>query len=133
VSPEQLLGELDGRAAFVVADLEAGTGTVLRLKPGAADVALIVAQPTAKAIDVAARAARTARNRETRVVLVANRVGGDADVEAIRSAVPHDALVAVPDDPGVERADREGAAPIDAAPDGPAVRAVEALARELAG
>ena len=132
MSPEQLLGELDGERAFVVADLEAGTGTVSRLAPGAADVVVAVAQPTAKAIDVAARVGRIARNRDTRVILVANRVAGDEDVALIRSGVPHDALVVVPDDPAIERADRMGAAPIDAAPGTPGVRGVEALARELA-
>ncbi len=115
----------------MIADLEAGTGTVLRIKPGQADVVVVVATPTVKAIDVAARAARTARNRETRVVLVANRVTGEPDVTAIAAAVPHDLLVAVPDDPAIEEADRQGAAPIDFAPEAPAVRALSALAQRL--
>ena len=115
----------------MIADLEAGTGTMLRIKPGHADAVVVVATPTAKAIDVAARSARTARNRETRGVLVANRVTGDADVAAVSEAVPHELLVAVPDDPAIEQADREGAAPIDFAPDAPAVRALTALAARL--
>ena len=127
-----MLGELEADGQVVIADLEAGTGTVLRIKPEHADVVVVVATPTAKAIDVAARAARTAQNRATRVVLVANRATGEGDVAAIRAAVPHDAHVAVPDDQAIEQADREGTAPIDFAPEAPAVRALVGLARRLA-
>ena len=128
-----MLGELEGERAVVVGDLEAGTGTVLRLQEGQADVVLVVAQPTAKALDVAARAVRTAAHRGLPVVVLANRVRDDEDVAAVRAAVGDCEVVAVPDDPGVARADREGLAPIDVAPDGPAVRAIVALAGRLAG
>lgn len=132
MSPEQLLGEVEGERRIVVGDLEAGTGTVLRLKEGQADVVLVVAQPTAKSIDIAARAARTSTNRGTRVVVLANRVRDEADVEAVRAAVGDHEVVAIPDDPGIARADRDGRAPIDVAPDGPGVRAVVAVAERLA-
>jgi CO dehydrogenase nickel-insertion accessory protein CooC1 len=127
-----LFGELEGDAGFVVADLEAGTGTVLRMQPGMADVVVVVAQPTLKSIDIAARAARTARNRAERIVLVANRVTSDDDVAMIRDAVDHDELVAVADDAGIAAADRAGEAPIDVAPEGAGVEAIVALARRLA-
>ena len=132
MSPQQLLGELEEDGSIVVADLEAGTGTILRLDPGQADVVLVVAQPTAKAIDIAARAARTAANRGVPVIAVANRVRGDEDVAAVRAALGDHELVAVPDDEGIARADREGSAPIDVAPDGPGVRALVGLAGRLA-
>ena len=105
MSPEQLFGEIEGEDGFVVADLEAGTGTLLRMQPGLSDVIVVVAQPTRKSIDIAARAARTARNREARIVLIANRVTGEDDVDLIRDAIEHDELVAVPDDPGIADAD----------------------------
>jgi CO dehydrogenase maturation factor len=133
VSPEQLLGELERQRQIVVGDLEAGTGTVLRLKDGQADVVVVVAQPTAKSIDIAARAARTAVNRGTRVVVLANRVRCGEDVDAIRAALGDREVVAIPDDPGIARADREGRAPIDVAPDGPGVRAIVGVAERLAG
>jgi len=129
VSPEQLLGELESSGRIVVCDMEAGIGTLLRVLPGQLDVVLVVAQPTAKSIEVARRAVRIASNR-ARVILVANRVRSEADVELIREGVDwgDGDIVVVPDDPEVARADEEGVAPIDAAPAAPGVRAIEALA-----
>ncbi len=115
----------------VLCDMEAGFGTVLRLQPGQIDVVLVVAEPTAKAMDVAARAARVAERRAARVIVVANKVRGDEDVESIRTAVGAYDLVSVPADAAVEQADRDGVAPIDLAPDSPAVRALVELARHL--
>ena len=115
----------------MVADLEAGVGTVLRLQPGFADVVLVVAQPTAKAIEVARRAIHVATSR-AQVVLIANRVTTDADVELIRTGTGWEGeLVVVPDDPVVARADEDGVAPMDAAPDAAAVLALQALAGRL--
>ncbi len=127
-----MLGELESNGRIVVCDLEAGLGTLLRVQAGQLDVALVVAQPTAKSIEVARRAVRIASTR-SRVMLIANRVRSKADVELIREGVAWEGgdIVIVPDDPEVARADEEGLAPIDAAPNGPGVRAVEALAALL--
>lgn len=133
MSPEQLLGELEGDGGYVIGDLEAGTATVLRLRPGDVDVVMVVAQPTAKSIDVAARATRTARHRHMQVIVVANRVRDEDDLEAVRSAVGDVEIVAVPEDPAIVGADRDGRAPLDAAGASPAVRAMTALADRLAG
>jgi CO dehydrogenase nickel-insertion accessory protein CooC1 len=127
-----LLGELQSDGGLVVADLEAGTGTVLRLTGGQVDVVLVVAQPTAKAADIAARAARTAANRGARVIAIANRVSSEEDVAFVRDALDGRDVVVVPDDPGIARADREGGAPIDTARDGAGVRAIVRLAERLA-
>ena len=112
--------------------MEAGIGTVLRIQPGQIDVVLVVAEPSAKAIDVAARSARIAENR-ARVVVVANKVHDDGDVDLIRFGVGDRDLVVVPADPVVEEADRRGVAPIDLAHDSPAVAALTALAAGLSG
>ena len=127
-----MLGELEEEREFVVGDLEAGTGTVLRLSRELVDLVLVVAQPTAKAVDVAARAARTASGRGIPVIVVANRIRGGDDVSLVRAGTGDHELVTVEDDPGIARADREGLAPIDLAPDGPGVRAISALADRLA-
>ena len=112
--------------------MEAGLGTMLRLLPDQVDLVLVVAQPTAKAIEVAARAVRIASSRAERVVVVANRVRGEEDVAMIRQAVGEaPEVVAVPDDEAIRRADEEGLAPIDAAPDSPGVRAIARLAAGL--
>jgi len=126
-----LLGELEVTGTTVLCDMEAGLGTVLRLQPGQVDVVLVVAEPTAKAMDVAARAARVAERRAARVIVVANKVRGDEDVDLIRTAVGDHDLAPVPTDASVEQADRDGIAPIDLAPNSPAVRALVALARQL--
>jgi CO dehydrogenase nickel-insertion accessory protein CooC1 len=128
-----LLRELEDEAgAVVVGDLEAGTGTMLRLQEGQADVALVVAQPTQKALAVARTAARIAGSRGARVVVVANRVRDDDDVALIRDALADHELVVVPDDPAIARADEDGVAPLDAAPEAPGTRAIVALAERLA-
>jgi len=131
VSPEQLLGELEGEGRIVIGDLEAGTGTLLRLGEGAVDTAVVVAQPTVKALEVARRAVEVAATRAGRVVVVANRARDDEDVALVRALAGEHEVVAVPDDPSVLAADRDGAALTDVAPDSPAARAVEALAERL--
>ena len=110
----------------VLCDLEAGIGTVLRLEPGAIDVVLVIAEPTAKAVDVAARSARIAEHRAS-VLVVANKVQDDGDLDLIRTSVGGREIVPVPADPLVEEADRRGVAPIDLAPDSTAVRAMADL------
>ena len=115
----------------MVADLEAGLGTTLRLQPGAVDVALVVVEPTAKAIDVGRRAVEAAAER-ARVVVIANKVRSDDDRERIGNALSGHELVVIPEDAAIAAADREGAAPIDYAPDAPGVRALVELARTLA-
>lgn len=134
VSAEQLIGELDGDERIVIGDLEAGVGTVVRLQPGQADVVVVVAQPTAKSLDVARRAVALAEDRGARVVVLANRVRDEADLAAIQAGMGEDReLVVIPEDPVIAAADRDGVAPIDLDPDAPGVRAVVALADRLAG
>ena len=133
MSPEQLLGELEGEGRIVVGDLEAGIGTVLRLRPGTADAVVVVAQPTAKSIDIAARAARIAAAREARVIVAANRVRDEEDLSAIRAGLGDHELAVVPDDPVILRADQEGFAPIDVDAGAPGIEAIGMLADRLAG
>ncbi len=110
--------------------MEAGAGTLLRLEHGQVDVVLVVAEPTAKSIEAAGRLAEIAAAR-TRVIVVANRVRSDADLVAVRSALRTYELAAVPEEPVIERADRDGVAPIDADPQAPGVRALVELAARL--
>jgi CO dehydrogenase maturation factor len=141
VSPQQLLGELEGEGRIVIGDLEAGTGTLMRMPQAGADLAVIVTQPSAKAMQVARHALAAAELREIPAVLVANRLTGDEDLELIRATIGPQlkfakAIALVPDDDAVMRADQEGSAPADAAPGSPAVLAMERMAArvsELAG
>jgi CO dehydrogenase maturation factor len=133
VSPQQLLQELERHEGrVVVADLEAGVGTLLRIGESQADRILVVANPTAKSIEVARRAIEIAAGRAP-VTVIANRVRGDEDLEAIRSAVNGQEVVAIPEEPTIARADREGVAPIDVDADAPGIKALLELADRLAG
>ena len=125
-----MLGELERQHGFVVCDLEAGVGTLLRLQPGQVDVVLVLAEPSAKSLETARRALEIAAP-VARVVVIANKVGGKADLDTIRAALGEHEFVVVPNDPAVAEADREGVAPIDAAPAAPAVQAIVALAGRL--
>jgi CO dehydrogenase maturation factor len=132
LSTEQLLGSAEFGDATVIADLEAGIGTLTRLPEGAVDAVLVVVEPTSKSIDVGARAAELARSKGVaHIHVVANRVRGEADVDTIRAAFPDAVVTSVPDDAAVVAAERAGAAPLDTAPDAPAVRALVALAQQL--
>ena len=116
---------------MVIADFEAGLGTVMRLD-APVDVVLVVVEPTAKSLEVGRRAAETARASGLgRVVVTANRVRDEDDAARVRAAFPGHDPVLVPDDPALVDAERRGLAPLDVAPDSPAVRALVALAQSL--
>jgi CO dehydrogenase maturation factor len=131
VSPEQLLGQLEGQGRMVVADLEAGVGTLTRLSAESLDVLVVIAEPTAKSIDVARRAAAVAGERGLGPIRhVANKVRSPDDIAWLRETLGPD-LVAVSEDPAIAAADRHGHAPLDVAPDAPAILSLVAFAREL--
>lgn len=134
VSPESLMRELESEGVVVVGDLEAGIGTMWRLNEADADAVLIVVQPTAKSIEVARRALELASPRALDVVIVANRIREDADLDVIKAALGDEAeYVVIPDDAAIAEADRRGEAAIDVDPDAPGVLAIVALADRLAG
>ncbi len=117
---------------MVVADFEAGVGTLTRLSEQRVDTLLVVVEPTPKSVEVGMRAVDLAKERSvTRVIIVANRLRDEADLEIVRSAFPGCEVVGVPDDPKIVEADRKGIAPIDLAPDAPAVLALIGLAQNL--
>ena len=133
MSPEQLLGsaEFDPNDT-VIADFEAGVGTLTRLEEQKVDTVVVVVEATPKSIEVGLRAAQLAKEKLLqRVVIVANRIRHDQDLALIRAAFPDVEIVPVPDDPAIREADRYGVAPIDHAPDAPAVKALVGLAQQL--
>jgi CO dehydrogenase maturation factor len=125
-----LLGELEGERQIVICDLEAGVGTLARMEPGQVDAVVVVAEPTAKSIEVARRGAAIA-SRHARVIAVANRVQDEADVERIRAALDVEELIVVPEEAAIVKADRTGLAPMDVDTDAPGLRALHDLAQRL--
>jgi CO dehydrogenase maturation factor len=133
VSPDQLLRELEDGHRTVICDLEAGLGTLTRLAPGNADAVLVVANPSAKALEVARRAVEIASDK-TEVIVLANRVRDQSDLDDIRAVMGEEReLIVIPEDTVIARADRDGLAPIDLDEDSPGVTALVALADRLAG
>ena len=127
-----MLGQLARPDRVVVADFEAGLGTVLRLQGMPVDVVVIVVEPTAKSIEVGVRAAETVRTAELgRVLVAANRIRDDDDEARVRAAFPDAHVVLIPEDPAITAAERLGQAALDVAPDSPAVRALITLAEGL--
>ena len=119
---------MNDEAVTVVADLEAGIGTLTRLHSAAVDVTVVVVEPTLRSIDVARRAVAVAQEqRQGRVVVVANKVSDHQDRARIEEALGNRALVVVPQDPAVDVADRLGVSPVDHEPSSPAVEALEGL------
>jgi CO dehydrogenase maturation factor len=127
-----LLGFVNFNDTVVVADLEAGIGTLTRLGDQQVDTVLLMVEPTPKSIEVATRAAGLAREKALgHLVVVANRVRDAEDLAAVHAAFPDDRVVGVPDDPAIVEADRRGLAPLDLSPDAPAVRTLTGLAESL--
>ena len=126
-----MLGSVTAAGSTIIADLEAGIGTLTRLSDGL-DTIVVVVEPTTKSIEVGRRAADFVQEKSLgRLVVVANRLTGDEDFERIRAAFSGYHVVPVPDDPAVAEADRQGAAPLDRTPDAPAMRALVDLAGQL--
>ena len=127
-----MLGSVDFGELTVIADLEAGIGTLTRLGDQRVDAVLVVVEPTPKSIEVGIRAADLAREKSLgRVVVVASRIRNEADRATVSKAFPDHEVVAIPDDPAIVKADRDGVAPLDTAPEAPAVQALVRLAEDL--
>lgn len=122
--------EMEGRV--VLADFEAGLGTLSRLKPGQVDVFLVVAGPTAKAVEVARRALEMIREKDAgRALVVANRIAEDEDERLLHETFGDRSMILVPEDPAIRAADGKGVAVFDDAPLSAAVRAVRTLVDSL--
>jgi len=127
-----LLGTLESGDTAVVADMEAGAGTLTRMAEGSLDLAILVVEPTAKSIEVARRSAEIIAERKVGPILVvANKVREPGDASLVGDALGVDEVLLVPEDELVLGAGRDGLSPIDAAPEGPAVRAIAALATRV--
>lgn len=123
-----MLGSVPDDDVVVIADLEAGIGTMTRLDDATIDLVVVVVEPTPRSIDVAQRASAVAE-AQGGVVVVGNKVADAADEALIAAAFP-DAMF-VPRDDAVDAADREGRSPLETG--GTAVDALRSLADRIAG
>jgi CO dehydrogenase nickel-insertion accessory protein CooC1 len=130
-----LLGDVDALAGeVVIADLEAGVGTLVRGAPGQIDVLVVVTDASASAVDVARRLLERAPEVGIeRTVLVANKVLDDEDVTLIADRLGRRPDAVVPDDREIARADRDGQSPVDREAPSPGVDAITELAARLVG
>lgn len=127
-----MLGNVPSEDTTIVADLEAGIGTLTRMAEATIDVALVVVEATPKSLEVGQRAVEVAALKDVRtIIVVANRVRSEADRAVIDAAFPGCEIMSVPDDPAIVAADRDGVAPLDRAADSPAVVALAAIADRL--
>ena len=97
---------------------------------------LIVVEPYYKSLETGRRMALLGRDLGiSRVALVGNKVRDEREVQAIREfGARHSIDLAgfVPFDEGLPESERAQRAPLDFAPDGPAVTAISDIGRELA-
>lgn len=127
VAFRHVLERFNRRNWSVVADLAAGTRQPMFGWARFAPMVVVVADPAAASLLAARRLVRAGVGTH----VVANRVQGDDDVAAIQQAIALPLLGWVPYDASVADAERTGAAPIDATPTAPAVKAIGALAARL--
>ncbi|HZB98227.1 MAG TPA: hypothetical protein VE219_06480 [Candidatus Sulfotelmatobacter sp.] len=126
-----MLGQLESRQRVVIADMEAGVGTITRMGEGSFDHVLLVSEPTIKATEVAKRARQIIDEAKLGpIVVVANKVRTPEDLDTIQSELGRVDIV-IPEDIHVVMADQNGLSPFDAYPDAPAVKAVLGLVRRL--
>ena len=121
-----MLGEIETIGLsnrIVLADLEAGLGTLNRLEEGHVDYLLVMAEPSPKALEVARRAVDMAHERKVaHILVVANRIRNEADLEKVRQLFSDEEIVVVPEDRAIEDADKQAKAPVDVAAGSPALQ-----------
>ena len=126
----KLFSNLPHEGRIVLADLEAGLNDLIWASPQPHDVVVAVAEPSAKGFEIARRACELAETMGVgQRIVVANRAG-EAEAKRLSQLTGLTAF-AIPDDPAVAEADRDGLAPIDADSSSPAMLAVYALAERL--
>lgn len=118
----------------LVGDLPAGPRQAAFDWAPYAETFVVVVQPGVQSGLTARRVARIARmRRDARAVFVANRVTGKSDVRYVERMIGEPVLASVPVDEEVAVAERMGIAPIDYAPDSPAIVSIGELVAALAG
>ena len=125
----QVVTELDRDRWHLVGDLPGGTRQAMFGWARYADTVCVVVEPTVKSMHTARRLLNLAQAKwaPSNLMLVVNKARGGSDAAAVSERLGVRPAAVVPRDPDAVRADRRGAAPLDAAPDGSLAQAVDAL------
>ncbi|MGH2444208.1 MAG: hypothetical protein ACRDFX_13715, partial [Chloroflexota bacterium] len=93
-----MLGQLDSKHGVVIADMEAGIGTLVRMAENSLDLILLLANPSEKAFEVVRRAHQVIAGRKIapEILVLANRVRGEGDVKLTRQALGSQDITAIP-------------------------------------
>ena len=118
----------------IIGDLPAGPWQTADGWAPYARTFVVVVQPTVQSALTGRRVARLARLQapEADVVFIANRVTGADDVHHVEKLIGEPTFASLPADEQVAAAERLGVAPIDHAPDAPAIIAMRRLVTSLA-
>lgn len=106
--------------------------TVVRGDESQIDALVVVAEPYPRSAEVARRLLEAAAvNGIARLVVVANKIADDDDLDALRHFLGVEPDLVIPADRAVVTADRVGESPFDHDPASPAVGALRDLATSL--
>lgn len=125
----QIIADLPVESWALVGDLPGGTRQPFFGWGGFADTVLVVVDPTAKALLTGRKLARLALAKQApeRILAVVNRVREAGDLDDVTDRTGLEVIGAVPWDEDFAAAERDGKAPVDAAPDSAAVAAIGQL------
>ena len=126
----QIVRQMADQPWHLIGDLPGGTRQAFSGWGNFAETVLVVVEPTAKSLLSGRRLARMATadpDFPQRVLAVASKVREPGDAEMVAARTGLEVVATVPWDEELAEAERQKLAPIDAAPDCPAVRAVEWL------
>ncbi len=122
-------------ADVTVLDMEAGLEHLGRATVEHVDLLLIVVEPYYRALEAGARIRDLALQLDLPgIVVAANRIRTPDDLKAVTQYCKDhdlDLVATIPYDEGVLAAEQQGLAPIDFAPESPAIEAINALAQAL--
>jgi CO dehydrogenase maturation factor len=125
----------EARGDFCILDTEASPEHLSRGTAQYADAMLLVVEPYFKSLETGRRMAALGRDLGLEhVALIANKMRGESDLEAVREFAQRNELEVggiIPYDEAMPGAERAGSSPLDFAPDGAAVAAIEQIARGL--
>lgn len=128
----QIVRELPDGDWHVIGDLPAGTRQPFFGWAGFADVIVAVVEPTVKSFVTARRLRRLADMPQApRLVVMANKIQSADDVGRVAEETGLEVVASIPHDDAVVDADRNGAALVDHAPDGPAVTAISSFVETM--